>query len=77
MSMFITKKMNLVFASDGVVPCAGYFIKCIPGSELTLKEEKKILESQEFLNYVHEIGTPTAMGSYRISVNDVREYRFS
>lgn len=77
MSMVISKKMNLVFASDGVVPCAGYFIKCLPGSELTLQDAKKILESQEFLDYVHEIGTPTVMGSYRISVNDVREYRFS
>ena len=41
--------------------------------ELT-REAKKILESKEFYKYVEICGTPTTPTSYRISVDDIKEY---
>ena len=40
-----------------------------------LKIAKKILESEEFLKYVHGIGTPASGKSLRITAKDINEFK--
>lgn len=72
--MVITKKIHVYEAGVDAIPYAGYFIKCKENSELELKAAKKILESQAFYEYVKICGTPTTPTSYRISVDDIKDY---
>lgn len=76
MPMVITNSVNIHYGERKAIPYAGYFIKCRRGSDLQLKDAKRILESREFFDYVVRRGTPTTTTSYRISVNDIKEYRF-
>lgn len=76
MPMVITNSVNIHEGERKAIPYAGYFIKCRRGSDLQLKDAKRILESQDFLEYVMRRGTPTTPTSYRISVNDIKEYKF-
>lgn len=76
MPMVITNCVKTHYGTSKAIPYAGYFIKCRRGSELKLSDAKKILESTEFFDYVTKHGTPTTTTSYRISVNDIKEYRF-
>lgn len=43
-------------------------------AELKLDDAKEILESRDFYKYVEICGTPTTPTSYRISVDDIKEY---
>lgn len=72
--MVITQMVHVYEAGEDAVPYAGYFIKCKEGSELTLDDAKKILESRDFYKYVEICGTPTTPTSYRVSVDDIKEY---
>lgn len=74
MPMVITKKNHVYHAGEDAVPYAGYFIKCKPESEKNLEEAKEILESREFYEHVKVHGTSTTPTSYRISVNDIKNY---
>lgn len=74
--MVITNSVSVCSAAFNAVPYAGYFIKCVEGSTMTLNKAKEILESKDFYSYVKAYGTPTTPTSYRISVNDIKEYRF-
>lgn len=74
--MVITNSVKTHYGSSKSIPYAGYFIKCKRESELKLSDAKKILESKDFLDYVTKRGTPTTTTSYRISVNDIKEYTF-
>lgn len=74
--MVITNDVSVCNAAFNAIPYAGYFIKCVHGSKMTLNEAKEVLESKEFYSYVKAYGTPTTPTSYRISVNDIKEYRF-
>lgn len=74
--MVITNKVSICKAEYNQIPYAGYFIKCNPNSSLSLEQAKTILESKEFYSFVKAYGTPTTPTSYRISVNDIKEYRF-
>lgn len=76
MPMVITNCVKAHYGRRNEIPYAGYFIKCRRGSDLKLKDAKKILESNDFFNYVMKHGTPTTTTSYRISVNDIKEYKF-
>ena len=72
--MVITKKVHAYRAGREAIPYAGYFIKCKAGSELTLEDAKSVLESINFYEYVEICGTPTTPTSYRISVDDIKDY---
>ena len=72
--MVITQMVHANKAEKDAVPYAGYFIKCKEGSELNLDDAKKILESRDFYKYVEICGTPTTPTSYRVSVDDIKEY---
>lgn len=76
MPMVITKGVKTHYGTSEAIPYAGYFIKCQSGSMLKLSDAKKILESKDFFDYVTKCGTPTTTTSYRISVNDIKEYTF-
>lgn len=73
MSMVITRKVNLYECGSMDIPYAGYFIK--PKNEgHSLEEAKSILESDAFLNYIRNHGTPTTADSYRLSVKEILNY---
>lgn len=74
--MVITNHVSACYAPADAIPYAGYFIKCMENSEMTLEQAKEILESEKFYQYVKRCGTPTTPTSYRISVDDIKEYRF-
>lgn len=74
--MVITNNVSICCASTDSIPYAGYFIKCRSNSDMTLQQAKDILQSKEFYEYVKMCGTPTTPTSYRISVDDIKEYRF-
>ena len=76
MPMVITNTTRLHAAGEEAVPYAGYFIKAKAGSNLTLEDAKNILESSDFYQYAKEVGTPTTVSSYRVSVKDINEYMF-
>lgn len=76
MPMVITNGVKAHYGTCKAIPYAGYFIKCKRGTKKKLSDAKKILESKEFYDYVTKHGTPTTTTSYRISVNDIKEYRF-
>jgi predicted RNA methylase len=74
--MVITKSTKSYLAEKDAVPYAGYFITVKGKSKLTLKDAQKTLESETFYQYVKDVGTPTTISSYRVSVHDIIEYRF-
>ena len=76
MPMVITNSVKAHYGTRKAIPYAGYFIKCQRGNKMKLSDAKKILESKDFYDYVTKHGTPTTPASYRISVNDIKEYRF-
>lgn len=75
-SMVITREAKVYKASKIAVPYAGYFITAKKDSEITLSYAKKLLQRDSFYKYVESIGTPTTETSYRISVDDIKNYRF-
>lgn len=74
--MVITNNVTAYVSETGTVPYAGYFVKKKQGSFLTLEDAKRILESQAFYTYVTQRGTPTTKTSYRISVQDIKDFTF-
>lgn len=74
--MVITNNVSVCQAEADSIPYAGYFVKCTQNSTMTLDEAKEILESKKFYEYVKAYGTPTTPTSYRISVDDIKEYKF-
>ena len=74
--MVITNSTKTYIAEKNAIPYAGYFIKVNPGSGMTLQDAKKVLESAQFYQYVKEVGTPTTISSYRVSVHDISEFLF-
>lgn len=75
-SMVFTKQIKAYRCGSMSVPYAGYFLKCKKGSIYTLSDAKKILESPKFYEYVKAHGTPTTAESFRISVEEIENYRF-
>ncbi len=74
--MVITNSTEIYIAEKDVVPYAGYFIKVNSDSNMTLHDAKNVLESAQFYQYVKEVGTPTTISSYRVSVHDISEFMF-
>ncbi|MCI9360990.1 MAG: SAM-dependent methyltransferase [Hungatella sp.] len=74
--MVITKQVRVYWGDESAVPYAGYFITQKKDSAYTLEDAVRILQSMEFYQYVKMVGTPTTETSYRVSVNDIKQYRF-
>lgn len=76
MPMVITDSTKTYIAEQNAIPYAGYFITVNNGCDMTLKDAKTALESNQFYQYVQEVGTPTTVSSYRVSVHDINEFMF-
>lgn len=73
--MVMSSKIIAYREEADTVPFAGYYITC-KTSQYTLNDAKRILESENFMNYIKAYGTPTTKTSYRISVRDIKNFRF-
>lgn len=76
MPMVITDSTRTYLTGQTAIPYAGYFIKVNADCDMTLEDAKTILESDRFYQYVQEVGTPTTVSSYRVSVHDINEFMF-
>ena len=74
LSIVVTKKVNTYLLPGDNVPYSGICIQAI--KEKPLKEAKKILESQDFLDYVKSIGINASGDSIRITGKDINNYAF-
>lgn len=74
--MVITRQVSVYRGDEYAVPYAGYFITQKEDSCYSLDDAVRILQSTEFYQYVKTIGTPTTETSYRVSVNDIKRYKF-
>lgn len=75
LSSFVTVAPKVYQLDEYTVPYAGICITT--HSEYSVDVAKHILESDDFMNYVRQIGVCTNSGSYRISPTDINKFRFS
>ncbi|MFQ8630728.1 MAG: Eco57I restriction-modification methylase domain-containing protein [Intestinibacter bartlettii] len=73
-STVITKKVNTKILDEGVIPYSGIYI--IQKGNVSIEKAKLILESDNFLEYVQEIGTSISGNSIRITPKDINNYMF-
>lgn len=73
-STVVTNEINTYETGTKSIPYAGIYVISEKGYDL--KIAKKILESEEFLKYVHGIGTPASGKSLRITAKDINEFTF-
>ena len=71
-SSVITEKVNVYELDSQMIPYSGFYI--IPLAEKGLDYAKKILESEDFYNYLETRAINASGKSIRISVNDVKNY---
>ena len=74
MSTVVTDSVHVYEVDADSVVYAGIVITC--ETEALLTEAKKTLESRNFLDYVHDIGTNVSGSSIRITARDVSSYRY-
>lgn len=72
MSSIITEQVKLTILDKETIPYSGFYI--VPKDNLTLKAGKEILESRQFLDYIHSMAINANGKSVRISVNDIKKY---
>lgn len=73
-STVVTNRVYAYEVDAYAIPYAGIYIISPFGQDL--KIAKKILESEQFLAYIHGIGTPASGKSLRITARDINEFRF-
>ncbi len=73
-STVVTNRVYAYEVDAYAIPYAGIYIISPFGQNL--KIAKKILESEQFLAYIHGIGTPASGKSLRITARDINEFRF-
>ena len=71
-SSVITEKVNVYELDSQTIPYSGFYI--IPLAEKGLDYAKKILESEDFYDYLETRAINASGKSIRISVNDVKNY---
>lgn len=75
MSFIITNKVNVYELGVDYIPYSGIYI--VPKSSLSLSVAKEILESDEFLKYINDIGIYVNGSSLRITANDIKKFDIS
>lgn len=75
MSFIVTNKVNVYELGVDDIPYSGVYI--VPKADLDLSIAKKILESDEFLAYVNDIGIYVSGSSLRITANDIKKFDIS
>lgn len=74
LSSFITERPRLYILDIHTIPYAGICIIAKDG--YTIRQAQRVLNSQEFMNYVRIIGVCTNGVSYRISPTDINLFQF-
>ncbi len=74
LSTVITKEVKVYALSSETIPYSGIYIT---SDEDNLNRAKEVLESEEFLKYVKDIGINASGESIRITSKDINNYRFS
>lgn len=74
--MVITKATQVFIAENNAIPYAGYFITVNENADVKLTDAVRMLQSEEFYQYAKDVGTPTSISTYRISVHDICEFKF-
>lgn len=75
MSFIVTNKVNVYELGVNDIPYSGIYI--VPKADLNLSVAKEILESDEFLKYVNDIGIYVSGSSLRITANDIKKFDIS
>lgn len=75
MSFIVTNKVNVYELGVNDIPYSGIYI--VPKADLNLSVAKEILESDEFLKYVNDIGIYVSGSSLRITSNDIKKFDIS
>ena len=73
-STIITNKVSVYELSENTIPYSGIYIVALNDNDLAYA--KRILESQDFFNYVQEIGISANGKSKRITVKDINNFIF-
>ena len=73
-SILITKEVNTHILDKDTIPTSGILITAL--SNYSLEIAQKILHSDEFMNYVKNIGIICNGRSYKITPNDINEFLF-
>lgn len=73
-SSIITKRVIVYELLKDEIPYSGVYI--IPKRDMTLKDAKEILQSQDFYMYLLSVGISVSGNSIRISSKDIENYKF-
>lgn len=73
-STVVTNKIKVYEVNQREIPYSGIYI--ISNHDYELEYAKKILESDAFLKYVNNIGTPASGSSLRITSDDINDFLF-
>ena len=76
-STVITEKVAVYILKKKCIPYAGMYI--VPKKDnktYKLEDAKEILESDEFMKYVQDVGVHISGTSLRITSKDIEEYKF-
>lgn len=74
LSTIITDKVKTKLLPEDNIPYSGLYITV--KKDKTLKEAEEILHSKEFFEYIKLKGICASGNSFRITANDISEYRF-
>ena len=74
LSIIVTGKVKAYILSKEIIPYSGIYI--IPKRNMTLDMAKRILESDNFLDYIKSVGINASGDSYRITSKDISNYYF-
>ena len=77
LSSVITKEINAYLLGPSVIPYSGLVITIKENTGYNYNDVLRILRSNEFIEYIKKIGLKSSSSSYRISANDIKQYRFS
>ena len=74
LSTLITEEVRIYHITKNQVPYSGICI--YPKSDLSLEIAEKILKSDEFLSYVHDIGINVSGVTMRIAAKDIMNFEY-
>ena len=75
MSTVVTNKVEIYMLDSDIVPFSGIYI-ITNDKRYSLSDAEKILRSNDFLQYVQNIGISVSGNSKRITCNDINNYEF-
>ena len=73
-SFVVTNKVNIYKLGSDVIPYSGIFIT--QKSQFSLKVAFELLNEERFFKYISNVGTPASGNSFRITANDIKNYKF-